>query len=574
MHGQRHRFKLPSSNLGLIHMSQPTPYLSVVAASRNDDHGGDPLIRTQIFINCFVRQCEKYHLPSELILIDWNPVPDRPGLAAMLQLPSPSGYCTSRVISVPASLHSRVKYGDKLAFFQMIAKNAGIRRARGRFILATNIDIVFSDELMSHIARQKLDPGSLLRVDRYDIQSDLPVGSSLDEVLHHAWTRPVRSNHRSGPRDLVEHLYGRETFKRRCQPDPDFCRGIPDVDVKFVDDLWSIRPHPQSRLDNLHTNACGDFTLLSREGWETICGYPEFEAFSMNIDSLGVACAHYAGFHEVALLPPCVCFHIEHSLGSGWTPAGEKELFNRLNKKRILNPAWHVLGPLCEDIRLGKVPFALNGPDWGLSQFDLPEHPLTQDRKLHDMRTAEPTYAPGLAVISLLPAFDLDRLTLWQEREALGEKVDIAGVLPGAIPHAIQAFVSDPEGHYTEENSLMFVRHLHQRTTLHFFLNNVSAGAKLRIDPSHQVGVVEIYRMEVLDPATHEIIWVLDADTSAQLVHGGTSRPLPSSPGVPLRLISSGDDPQLHFPPLPLQSKTYLLTLELAFQGHLGTPTW
>ncbi|HEX7294596.1 MAG TPA: hypothetical protein VF251_02510, partial [Pyrinomonadaceae bacterium] len=56
------------------------PYLSVVAASRNDDHGGDPLIRTQIFLNNFARQCEKYRLSAELILIDWNPVADRPGL--------------------------------------------------------------------------------------------------------------------------------------------------------------------------------------------------------------------------------------------------------------------------------------------------------------------------------------------------------------------------------------------------------------------------------------------------------------------------------------------------------------
>jgi hypothetical protein len=555
-------------------MSQSVPYLSVIAASRNDDHGGDPLVRTQIFINCFSWQCEKYQLPAELILVDWNPVPNRPGLAEVLQIPAGVTCCSVRVVTVPAALHSRLKYAEQLAFFQMIAKNAGIRRARGRFILATNIDIVFSDELISHIARQKLDPGSLLRVDRYDIQSDLPVGSSLDEVLRHAWTKPVRSNHRSGPRDLVEHLYGRETFKHKCQPDPEFCRGIPDVDVTLVNELWSIRPHPQTRLENLHTNACGDFTLLSRAGWEAICGYPEFAAFSMNIDSLGVACAHYAGFHEEALLPPCVCFHIEHSLGSGWTPAGEKELFTRLGKKRILNPAWHVLGPLCEDIRSGKVPFALNGPEWGLARFELPEQTVSPEQQPRDTLKSEATFAPGIAVSSLLPAFDLDRLTLWQEREAFGENVDASGVLPTLPAHAIQAFVSDCNGIYTEQRSLMFVRHLHQRTTLHFFLGDVLPGASLRLDPSHQAGVVEIYRMEVLDPATQEVIWALDATTATQLVHGGTSRPLPPSPGIPLRLVSSGDDPQLYFPPLPLQAKTYLLSLELAFQTHLGSPSW
>src|SRR5688572_31852615 len=69
------------------------PYLSVVAASRNDDHGGDPLVRTQIFINSFALQCERYKLPAELILIDWNPVRDRPGLAAMLMVRTEPTYC-------------------------------------------------------------------------------------------------------------------------------------------------------------------------------------------------------------------------------------------------------------------------------------------------------------------------------------------------------------------------------------------------------------------------------------------------------------------------------------------------
>src|SRR5919106_1999839 len=124
--------------------STVSPYLSVVAASRNDDHGGDPLIRTQIFINTFVRQCEKYRLPAELIIVDWNPVPNRPGLAAMLGMPPEASYCNGRVISVPSVIHCRLKYADKIAFFQMIAKNVGIRRAQGRFILATNIDVIFS----------------------------------------------------------------------------------------------------------------------------------------------------------------------------------------------------------------------------------------------------------------------------------------------------------------------------------------------------------------------------------------------------------------------------------------------
>ena len=131
-----------------------SPYLSIVAASRNDDHGGDPLIRTQIFIKNFALQCERFQLPAEILLIDWNPVVYCPGLAAGLALPPESSSCQARVVTVPTSLHRRLKYAEQLPLFQMIAKNVGIRRAQGQFILATNIDIIFSNELIQFITQQ------------------------------------------------------------------------------------------------------------------------------------------------------------------------------------------------------------------------------------------------------------------------------------------------------------------------------------------------------------------------------------------------------------------------------------
>src|SRR5687768_3259466 len=97
-------------------------YLSIVAASRNDDHGGDPLLRTQIFINNLSRQCQKYGLAAELIIVDWNPVAGRPGLAAVLEIPAETHYVQARAITVPPSFHRRLKYAEHLPFFQMIAK--------------------------------------------------------------------------------------------------------------------------------------------------------------------------------------------------------------------------------------------------------------------------------------------------------------------------------------------------------------------------------------------------------------------------------------------------------------------
>ena len=51
----------------------PEPYLSVVVATRNDDHGGDPLKRLQAFINTFAAQCRRTALDAEVIVVEWNP---------------------------------------------------------------------------------------------------------------------------------------------------------------------------------------------------------------------------------------------------------------------------------------------------------------------------------------------------------------------------------------------------------------------------------------------------------------------------------------------------------------------
>src|SRR5208282_5084177 len=99
----------------------------------------------QIFVTALLEQCRRHQIPSELIIVEWNPPPDRPPLAHALNWPRDPGPCAVRIIEVPAAIHRRYRNADGLALYQMIAKNAGIRRARGKFILATNIDILFSD---------------------------------------------------------------------------------------------------------------------------------------------------------------------------------------------------------------------------------------------------------------------------------------------------------------------------------------------------------------------------------------------------------------------------------------------
>jgi hypothetical protein len=174
------------------------PYLSLVVTARNDDHGGNLLHRMRAFVNGWIEQARRFGIPSELIIVEWNPPPDRPRLAEVLSWPPDFGPCQVRIIEVPAELHRRFAHADALPLYQMIGKNVGIRRARGKFVLATNIDILFSSELASFLAGQRLLDGHMYRIDRHDAMSDVPSDAPLEEQLAYCSSHLIRVNVREG----------------------------------------------------------------------------------------------------------------------------------------------------------------------------------------------------------------------------------------------------------------------------------------------------------------------------------------------------------------------------------------
>ena len=92
----------------------------------------------------------------------------------------------------------RYPHGDALPLYQMIAKNAGIRRARGQFVLATNIDILFSNELAEYLAARRLERGRMYRIDRHDVMSEVPVDVPVEGQLAWCGTHLIRINRREG----------------------------------------------------------------------------------------------------------------------------------------------------------------------------------------------------------------------------------------------------------------------------------------------------------------------------------------------------------------------------------------
>jgi hypothetical protein len=74
---------------------------------------------------------------------------------------------------------------------------------------------------------------------------------------------------------------------------------------------------------------------------------------------------------------PLRIYHIEHSVGSGWTPEGENLLVNRMSKLGIPVLTWPQLYRWCAEMQELTCPMIFNGPDWGLVNETLPETVLS-----------------------------------------------------------------------------------------------------------------------------------------------------------------------------------------------------
>jgi hypothetical protein len=495
-------------------------------------------------------------LVAEIIVVEWNPPGDRPPLAQAIVLPKDPGTVTVRFIQVPPDLHQQFRHAEALPLFQMIAKNVGMRRARGRFLLCTNIDIIFSNELMEYIASGRLQAGIMYRVDRFDVQPDVPEMAPLEVHLQHCQTKMIRVNRRAGtypvtptggllpfPDDIsaessgiipgdgwhvpegqtggrwrwassrveiqftqdkpqseiltldlevnpwrLDHaidlavqddeghtlfegmIKGRQNLNVALSPSrpppkrlwlivmkqhgdalegfpinerrSDICYRalgitwlqqqqqlpVPSVSVSappitttlmrsiksqvrkiariLLDRVllgkWRIReiiaesnPPAQDtrpvledtgyplmdlerflkrvRPEYLHSNACGDFQLMSREDWFDLRGYPEFHVFSMNIDSVLGYTAQHKGIREEMLAPPLCIYHLEHSLASGWSPEGGNQLYEKIIRKGI---PWLDFTTVCSwasYMRFFQSPMIFNSEGWGLAEQTLPE---------------------------------------------------------------------------------------------------------------------------------------------------------------------------------------------------------
>lgn len=380
------------------------PTLSIVVASRNDSHGGDIGQRMRFFVNGLLHQTRHAGLHAELIVVEWNPPSEKPRLREVLPRPSTGDKLQIRTVTVPEALHRRFRHGDEIPLYQMIAKNVGIRRSRADRVLCTNVDLLFSNALTEFLATGSFDPRAFYRANRCDVPDALDpnwdVPAQLEFCTRNILRRLGQASRIDGPRDprlphivpapmnpnwryalylrainaavagvrkgnaafdlAINHaLGGAERWKKDAPPPPQH--------------QPSVVPSPEERTyAALDMDACGDFTLMSRDAWMAIRGYVELDLYSIHVDSLALCAASAVGLKQIVLPENSCTYHLDHP--SGWMSLEGIERLRFLERRPGLDFETFRQAAL-ETLRAAK-PLELNSPDWGFASHALEEHEL------------------------------------------------------------------------------------------------------------------------------------------------------------------------------------------------------
>ncbi|KAG0183391.1 hypothetical protein DFQ29_005767 [Apophysomyces sp. BC1021] len=122
---------------------EPTFYLSVVLVTRMDDYAGNQHHRLQNFIDSTYLLAEHTKEKIELLMVEWNPPKDKRRVIDTFRFRR-SKYLKYRIITISKELHDVVPNIGNAPLHEFEGKNAGIRFARGEFVVCTNQDDIWS----------------------------------------------------------------------------------------------------------------------------------------------------------------------------------------------------------------------------------------------------------------------------------------------------------------------------------------------------------------------------------------------------------------------------------------------
>jgi hypothetical protein len=231
------------------------PYLSIILTGRNDNFGGD---FNERFLQALLFNHQRLtaaRVPHEFVVVEWAPLPDRPYLATVVEEACGGLLASGQLVSyvVDPRYHQAFSLNDRIAFQEFIAKNVGVRRCSGQFILTTNTDIYLGRGVVRHLATRALERETLYRTVRVDLRKEL-VLAAID------W-------------DVLENVSNVEVFNRIRPP-------------------W-------------YTNASGDFLLLDRQTYHQLGAFNEiYRVAKIHLDANFCVKAHASGVRFVDMGAP------------------------------------------------------------------------------------------------------------------------------------------------------------------------------------------------------------------------------------------------------------------------------
>ena len=149
------------------------PYLSVILTGCNGDIGGDFNERLFAATSYNHRLLEAAGVDYELVFVEWRPVPGRELLGDLLRAELPEIAPRLTTYEVDERYHAAFSQNPQLELHEFIAKNVGIRRAAGSYILTTSTDTYLSGDIGNLIGRRMLRPMTVYRATRVDLQLHL-----------------------------------------------------------------------------------------------------------------------------------------------------------------------------------------------------------------------------------------------------------------------------------------------------------------------------------------------------------------------------------------------------------------
>jgi hypothetical protein len=203
--------------------------------------------------------------------VEWAPPPQRPRLVDLVFDALPGldrSLCAWYVVD--SRYHQALSLNPRLEYHEFLAKNVGVRRARGRFVLTSNCDVFLGRAVLDVLAQGRLEPRVVYRAQRYDLKETV------------------------GERGLKE------------------AGGQQGVAWTDLEDPQNLARPPRALKPPFMAGATGDFLLLDRESFHKVRGFNEiYRAARFGIDRNFLVKAISSGFSIVDIGGPV--YHVDHA---------------------------------------------------------------------------------------------------------------------------------------------------------------------------------------------------------------------------------------------------------------------